>query len=70
MSPRTVAVLYRIARIIAALRRRETEDEEKRTRLVADLDRALRELDGLEPGWLERTPLWRSANDRKGKRHE
>ena len=69
MSPRTLAVLYRIARLVAALRRREVEGEE-RTRLVADLDRALRELDGLEPGWLERTPLWRSANDRKGKRHE
>lgn len=60
MTPRTVALLYRIARLAAEVVAEEGEPVE------ADLRRALRDLDGAEPGWRERTPLRRSSNDRKG----
>ena len=72
ISRRTLAVLYRIARAVAALRREVTPSTEEaqalRQRLVADLTKALEDLDALEPGWLERTPLLRSSNNEKGKR--
>ena len=72
VSPRTLATLFRLARLVSAWRRREEgvdlADEATRARFLAHLDQALRDLDGLEPGWLERTPLWRSSIERKGKR--
>lgn len=72
ISRRTLAVLYRLARSVAALRREVTPDTEEgqalRQRLAADVTRALEDLDALEPGWLERTPLLRSSNSEKGKR--